>query len=574
MSIVQNLKLLNKPINELAMLPQETIIQMAQAGQIPTAFVAPILGEKAEQAKAGANMAAMAAQQQMPSTTVLEGVIAQNAANQAVESMPAMAPMGQQMPMELPEDSGIAALPVSENMVPEYAGGGIVAFKAGDLVDGFDYNAATRDIDAASGVNAPDYSQFGSIGEELRRQEELRRLYLGDNTAARTELGGMEAAAQQQRAMRLLEAGLGIMGGESPYAFSNIAKGAQPALRGYAEDVAAQRKRKTELMGLERAEKAKLLDSVLEKQAKEEAAKIAAGKPTDMRNYVNDFVNSARAQGDDKTPEAVLRQRATENYLALQGAALQRANIAGFAAETTAQSKAREFADRARDNVDSSLAKNYNSPENKRLRDLQKQDREKRKQGEESNLAEQYLQDLYSKEEARIKGSDGKPKPEAGVKPEAGAKPDAAKPAAPPAPPSINVGNDITTERLTGAELEKRIAELKDHPNKDRLAKRLREAEAGFKKQIAAEKNPKKVTSQAEFDNLPEGTVYQLPNGVKGIKGGVAQSSVATPSPSAAAKPSIQSVKGAPAGATIGNLVEGKGYQVLDRNGKVIGYAR
>jgi hypothetical protein len=233
MSIVQNLKLLNKPINELAMLPQETIIQMAQAGQIPTAFVAPILGEKAEQAKAGANAAAMMAQQELPTTTVLEGVMAQNAANQAVESMPAM-------PMGLPEEMGIGALPVSEDMVPEFAGGGIIAFqKGGDI----------------------DYSQFGGLGEELRRQEELRRMYLGDNTAVQTELAGMGEAAQQQRAMRLLEAGLGIMGGESPYALSNIAKGAQPALRGYAEDVAAQRKRRAELAGMERAEKAKVLEA-------------------------------------------------------------------------------------------------------------------------------------------------------------------------------------------------------------------------------------------------------------------------------------------------------------------------
>jgi hypothetical protein len=48
MSIRQNLRILNKPISELAMLPQETIMTMAQSGQIPVAFVAPILAEKAE----------------------------------------------------------------------------------------------------------------------------------------------------------------------------------------------------------------------------------------------------------------------------------------------------------------------------------------------------------------------------------------------------------------------------------------------------------------------------------------------------------------------------------------------
>jgi hypothetical protein len=35
----------------------------------------------------------------------------------------------------------------------------------------------------------------------------------------------------------LLEAGLGILGGESPYAFVNIGKGATPALQGLAKDI-------------------------------------------------------------------------------------------------------------------------------------------------------------------------------------------------------------------------------------------------------------------------------------------------------------------------------------------------
>ena len=228
MSIAQNLKLLNKPISELAMLPQETIMTMAQAGQIPVAFVAPILAQKAEQAQAGANAAAMAAQQQMPTATVLEDIIAQNAANETREAMP-----------QMPEEMGIAALPVSEDMMPEFAGGGIVAFeKGGDI----------------------DYSQFGDLGEELKRQEEIRRMYLGDNEALRAEREGMDAAERQQRAFRLMEIGLGVAGGESPYFATNL-KGATPGIRGMAEDAAAQRKRKAELAGMERAEKAKVLEA-------------------------------------------------------------------------------------------------------------------------------------------------------------------------------------------------------------------------------------------------------------------------------------------------------------------------
>ncbi len=228
MSIAQNLKILNKPINELAMLPQETIMTMAQAGQIPVAFVAPILAQKAEQAQAGANAAAMAAQEQMPTATVLEDIIAQNAANETREAMP-----------QMPEEMGIAALPVSEDIMPEYAGGGIVAFEKGGDVD---------------------YSQFGDLGEELKRQQELYRQFVGDNEAIRAEREGMDAAERRQEASRLIETGLGIAGGESPYFAANL-KGALPGVKGMAEDAAAQRKRKAELAGMERAEKAKVLEA-------------------------------------------------------------------------------------------------------------------------------------------------------------------------------------------------------------------------------------------------------------------------------------------------------------------------
>lgn len=152
---------------------------------------------------------------------------------------------GPQMAMgstdQMPAEGGVASLPVPEEMFTA-AEGGIVAFQGGGGVD---------------------YSRFGGLGEELKRQEELRRLFLGENEALKAEREGMKAAAEEQRAMRLIEAGLGIAGGESQYALQNIAKGALPAIKGYGEDVAAQRKRKTELAGAERAEKGKVLESAM-----------------------------------------------------------------------------------------------------------------------------------------------------------------------------------------------------------------------------------------------------------------------------------------------------------------------
>lgn len=296
MSIAQNVKLLNKPINELAMLSQETIMQMAQTGQLPVQYVAPILEVKAQQAQTGAEIAAMAAQANAPVGTVLENLLAQNAANEAKAAMPEM---------QMPEDSGIAALPVDEGMVPEYAGGGIVAFEAGGDVD---------------------YSQFGEYGEELKRQEALRRLYMGENEALKAEREGMAAAAKEQRAMRLLEAGLGIMGGESPYALTNIGKGSQAALRGYGEDVAAQRKRKAELAGVERAEKGKVLESAMgEVRAREKntpeairgareiqnAAKKAGKKVPTLEEALQKYSNlSTKAPGTTTLEAAYVRSKA------------------------------------------------------------------------------------------------------------------------------------------------------------------------------------------------------------------------------------------------------------------------
>ena len=39
-------------------------------------------------------------------------------------------------------------------------------------------------------------------------------------------------------------------------------------------------------------------------------------------------------------------------------------------------------------------------------------------------------------------------------------------------------------------------------------------------------------------------------------------------------KPDISKIKGAPSGSTIGNMVEGKGYEVKDSSGNLIGYAK
>lgn len=65
-----------------------------------------------------------------------------------------------------------------------------------------------------------------------------------DIKAQRESMAGDKREAMN---LRLIEAGLGIMGGESPYAFTNIGKGAAPALKGLSDDIKDMKKAEREL---------------------------------------------------------------------------------------------------------------------------------------------------------------------------------------------------------------------------------------------------------------------------------------------------------------------------------------
>lgn len=238
MGITQALKLQAGPIDTLAKLPQQQLVQMAQQGRIPADVLPIILNEKAQMAQQAANM--QAAQRPMP-PSVIEQAMATNAQADA-----------QNQPQMPPQLGGIADLPIPENMYgseESYAGGGIVAFGPG--------GATSPWVEDESGFSTlreetgaiPSFGGMFSPAGATESINYIRSLLAPYKTRSAEEedyfrklKGPTDAEKSEARWMRALEAGLGIMGGESPYAFTNIGKGTQAAAKGYAEDVKEQRK--------------------------------------------------------------------------------------------------------------------------------------------------------------------------------------------------------------------------------------------------------------------------------------------------------------------------------------------
>jgi hypothetical protein len=159
MSILNAIKQQTESIDDLAKLPQVMIMQMTQKGQIREDMLAPILSRKAEMVDAVARMQALQnAGQTLP--TVMEQVMANNA-------------MAEQPQVE---NMGVSQLPIPER---QYAGGGIIAFSRGSLVDldddeidpYDDYAKATAAIQRANAMPVAGPSIFSQSYESALANE-------------------------------------------------------------------------------------------------------------------------------------------------------------------------------------------------------------------------------------------------------------------------------------------------------------------------------------------------------------------------------------------------------------------
>ena len=303
------------------------------------------------------------------------------------------------LPTPVTERVGLPAAPAGSMDMLNAASGGIVAFAGptdGSQVD-LDEAEATRlqkDLDVRkkytefvkrqredAGIGAPKASLADLYAKQQTELAEDRKRKAGyDLINYSLEFGTQPGG--------LLQAGLQAGKRALP---GMIAR--EDALRGRESDIAKGMAEVAEGERLMKLGDITGANAMVEKAEDRRSREKVAGmkSPGELLAYANNYLASRRAAGDTRD-ENIIREEGMNALLGLRGAAAQKA-------ATQADIAGTNLYDKARDNVDNSLSKNYNSPDNKELRRLQKEDK---KNG--TNNANTYLQELYRKEERRMKG--------------------------------------------------------------------------------------------------------------------------------------------------------------------------
>jgi hypothetical protein len=304
------------------------------------------------------------------------------------------------------QQRGLPAAPAGSMDTLSAASGGIVAFA------GPDGSQVDLDEDEAKRLQQ-EFLARQKYTDFYKKQREAAGV--GAPKAAMAEYFTKEQAAlgeaeKQARGYDLLNFGVNLATQAGPLVYAG-AKAGQATLPGMIARQEGLRGRRGDVAkGLAEVEEGKRLmalgditggnamfDKAEDRLSKEKVA--GARAPGNMTSYANNYLAAKKSAGDTRD-ENVIREEGMNQYMYLYGQAGPRAAVAATTAQTG-------LFDKARDNVDSSLAKNFNSPENRKLRTLQKADKK-----EGTNTAGSYLQDLYRKEEQRMQG--GVPKGDGG----------------------------------------------------------------------------------------------------------------------------------------------------------------
>jgi len=236
-----------------------------------------------------------------------------------------------------------------------------------------------------------------------------------------------EATKKQDLLMALAQYGSNLAAGKSRNFFQNVGEAGIKTLPAVQEAYKQRRladetalRGRAELDRMSRAEQIEALKGGAglygtERQIQAEADKAQANrlnnlrvaeiqnqfKPTDITNFVNDYVANARKANDPRPVEAIK----IEGYNKYPGY-VYRQNIADLQAGTALASQ--RVTRQGQDISAQSLAiKEFNDlgnldPAKKAYRDLARQDKANKEKGVESNLAEEYKQNWIQKNTPRV----------------------------------------------------------------------------------------------------------------------------------------------------------------------------
>ena len=302
-----------KSVQELAQLPQQQIMQMAQMGQIPADVVPVIISEKARLAQQAAQAQAM---QNPTPPSVMDQAMQVNAQH---------------------EQQGLPAIP-TPGMFKEqnYQAGGIVGY-AGPEGSVVEADELTPYINRQPQDGRPDFATA------VRQAQALMQPHLRQSEAEKSYASMLKAPPADENKMMwmsLLRGGLKTLGGASPYAGVNLGQGLGEAAQSYEEGLREQQKQKL-AYAKEMADQAKsqrqeglaaltLGQKIYSDEATLQAALARAAKEGDMNSYARTYAAAAKEKGDSRSDTQLLQEGAQE-YVKLRGGLEARIMQAGAA---------------------------------------------------------------------------------------------------------------------------------------------------------------------------------------------------------------------------------------------------
>jgi hypothetical protein len=334
------------------------------------------------------------AQEQVPDQTIAEQVLNPQVAPQQPQ-MPQDMPQGMGQAMPMPQEmgapgmqagqpsAGLEALPVPNEMfgAPGMAGGGLVAFSNGGMASRVDeYRKLIGQIPEGEGTAA--YREYLKNLPELNRSQRKEDMW-----TALAQMGFGAAASPSQYPLQ---------------AFGQAASATMPFIQqsvaGAREREAGALKSQAELDQMTRAEEIKateggigLYTKEMDREAQLTAARIAAGRKTDLEKYAE--LSAAAAGGDEK---AALMVAGMDKYL--EAMTVRDQSYRGEDREAKARLEANKL-------TDSQLG--YGGVHQKTYRDLQREDK-----ANGTNKAEEFKDRIF-RENLNLLTSSGATQPPA-----------------------------------------------------------------------------------------------------------------------------------------------------------------